>query len=68
MGLLDRNKPKTEANVQPTTTQKPEIQLSPGEISWLLTLIKNANFAGKDVQMVYETVVKLQLMLNKLNK
>lgn len=59
MGLLDRNK---------ATPPAPEIQLSPGEISWLLTMIKNSSFEGKDVQMVYETVVKLQLMLNKLKK
>lgn len=35
------------------------------EIIWLMNLIKDGTFRGADVQIVYETVVKLQLMLNK---
>ena len=35
------------------------------EIIWLMNLIKDGTFRGSDVQTVYETVVKLQLMLNR---
>lgn len=35
------------------------------EMIWLMNLIKDGTFRGSDVQTVYETVVKLQLMLNK---
>lgn len=40
-------------------------ELDRDEIIWLMNLIKNGTFKGSDVQTVYETVVKLQLMLNK---
>ena len=39
--------------------------LTKDEIVWLMNLIKEGTFKGRDVQTVYETVVKLQLMLNK---
>jgi len=41
------------------------LELNREEIVWLMNLIKEGTFRGSDVQTVYETVVKLQLMLNK---
>lgn len=48
---------------QKTVQTAPE--LSREEIIWLLNLIKDNTFNGADVQTVYESVVKLQLMLNR---
>jgi hypothetical protein len=46
-----------------TVVETPELDRD--EIIWLMNLIKDGTFKGSDVQTVYETVVKLQLMLNK---
>ena len=46
---------------QKTVQTTPE--LNKDEIIWLLNLIKDGTFKGADVQTVYESVVKLQLML-----
>lgn len=46
-----------------TVADTPELDRD--EIIWLMNLIKDGTFKGSDVQTVYETVVKLQLMLNK---
>lgn len=37
--------------------------LSPKELEFLLELIANSNFKGRDVQLVYETAVKLQKLI-----
>lgn len=42
---------------------KQEISLSSLEVEFLLNLIANSKFEGKDVQIVYETAVKLQTLL-----
>ncbi len=42
---------------------KQEISLSSSEVEFLLNLIANSKFEGKDVQIVYETAVKLQTLL-----
>ena len=47
------------------TTSADVPELTRNEIVWLMKLIKDGTFKGIDVQTVYETVVKLQLMLNK---
>lgn len=52
---------KNETNKTGTATP----ELDRDEIVWLMNLIKDGTFRGSDVQTVYETVVKLQLMLNK---
>lgn len=44
---------------------QPISQLTNTEIVWLMGLIKSGTFKGEDVQTVYETVVKLQIMLNQ---
>ena len=40
-----------------------ELSLSRIEVEFLLNLIANSDFKGKDVQIVYETAVKLQQKL-----
>lgn len=41
-----------------------EIHLTPNELEFLLQLIAKSNFEGRDVQIVYETAVKLQTLLS----
>jgi len=41
-----------------------EVYLSPQELEFLLQLIAKSNFEGRDVQIVYETAVKLQTLLS----
>ena len=59
MAIIHKNQESKAATDIPNLTKD--------EIIWLLTLIKDGTFKGQDVQTVYETVVKLQLMLNKIN-
>ena len=40
-----------------------EITLSKEELEFLLQLIAKSNFEGRDVQIVYETAVKLQTLI-----
>ena len=40
-----------------------EITLSKEELEFLLQLIAKSNFEGRDVQIVYETAVKIQQLL-----
>jgi hypothetical protein len=40
-----------------------EITLSKEELEFLLQLIAKSNFEGRDVQLVYETAVKIQQLL-----
>jgi hypothetical protein len=54
------NRPKDSV-----VTEDDSLKLTRDEIIWLMNLIKEGTFKGRDVQTVYETVVKLQLMLNK---
>lgn len=41
-----------------------EVYLTPNELEFLLQLIAKSNFEGRDVQIVYETAVKLQTLLS----
>ena len=43
---------------------KNEVYLTPNEVEFLLQLIAKSNFEGRDVQIVYETAVKLQTLLS----
>ena len=54
------NRPTETKNAVPDMST-----LTKDEIIWLMNLIKEGTFKGRDVQTVYVTVVKLQLMLNK---
>jgi len=50
-----------------TESKQDELDLSPKEIDFLLQTIATSQFEGKDVQIVYETAVKLQKLLNTKN-
>jgi|TARA_B110000444_G_scaffold219795_1_gene220170 hypothetical protein len=50
-----------------TESKQDELELSPKEIDFLLQTIATSQFEGKDVQIVYETAVKLQKLLNTKN-
>ena len=43
---------------------KNEVYLTRNELEFLLQLIAKSNFEGRDVQIVYETAVKLQTLLS----
>lgn len=47
-----------------TTNKQNEVYLSSQELEFLLQLIAKSNFEGRDVQIVYETAVKLQRLLS----
>ena len=44
---------------------KKQTALSAEELEFLLKLIADSNFAGKDVQTVYNVAVKLQQLLSQ---
>jgi len=46
-----------------TKTETPE--LSKEELEFLLKMVAESKFEGKDVQLVYSTAVKLQKILTK---
>lgn len=50
MGILDKIKP----------TEEKDYSLSKQEIEFLLTLIHDVNFKGKDVEILYNSIYKLQ--------
>jgi hypothetical protein len=52
---------------QPATLTK-NIELSKQEIEFLLALIKNSNFSGSVIEILYNTTYKLQEQHKKLNK
>jgi hypothetical protein len=68
MGLNANN-----INVVNTTNPSPvsnskNIELSKQEIEFLLALIKNSNFSGSVIELLYNTTYKLQEQHKKLNK
>jgi len=54
MGILSNKKEKTESP-----------DLSREELEFLLKLVADSKFDGKDVQLVYSTAVKLQKIITK---
>jgi hypothetical protein len=61
-----KNQSKKRVEKQELPTKKETLSpLTKTEIIWLMGLIKSGTFKGEDVQTVYETVVKLQIMLNQ---
>ena len=61
MGLRD----KVQSNQKSITTEN---KLGLEEINFLLTLIRESTFKGENVQVVYETVFKLQELQQKLKE
>jgi hypothetical protein len=56
-----------QANTPPVSNSK-NIELNKQEVEFLLTLIKNSNFSGSVIEILYNTVYKLQEQHKKLNK
>ncbi len=62
--FLDIVKAKTNAEA----VNKPINQLTASEIEFLLVLIKNSNFKGEQLEIIYNIVLKLQEQYISLNK
>ena len=45
--------------------KREQVELAPEELEFLLKLIADSQFDGKDVQVVYSSAVKLQKMLTE---
>ena len=69
MGLLDKLQGK-EAAKKPTSkpSSNEELSLSAEETKILLHLIKNSNFKGDSVELVYNLTKKLQSVLGILTE
>lgn len=59
MAILDKIKNTGGQSVK-TGPSNNLIELHPREAEWLLQLIKESTFQGKDVEVVYNTTLKLQ--------
>lgn len=70
MSILDKLRAKSQ---QPqVVTDEPivsgiDTQLTLEEITWLLTAIKDLNFKVGDVELVYNTIIKLQSQFVELS-
>jgi len=61
-----RNNQKSESKTKTSIEQEKFIpQFTREEAIWIMGLIKDCTFKGEDVQKVYESVVKLQLIVNE---
>jgi hypothetical protein len=58
MGALDSFRTKRN-----TAENKVDTDLSKDELDFLLQLIANSTFEGKDVQLVYQTALKIQNLI-----
>ena len=65
MGLIDKLKQK-EAAQQKVASSNEDLSLNVEETKILLHLIKNSNFKGDSVELVYNLTLKLQKVLNIL--
>ena len=76
MSLIDKLRDKEVAHIEATssvskkttnkTTSKEDLSLNTEETKILLHLIKNSNFKGESVELVYNLTLKLQKVLNIL--
>ena len=61
-----RNNNQSKKSENKTTLEKQFVpQFTRDEAIWMMGLIKDCTFKGEDVQKVYESVVKLQLIVNE---
>jgi ATP-dependent DNA ligase len=68
MGILDKVKKRQkdkQKEEQKKLEQKIYKELSEDELKYLLTLISKSEFIGKDLQIIYSIVAKLQNQLNQ---
>ena len=68
MGLFDKIKEKETKEKIVSKTSNEELALNAEETKILLHLIKNSNFKGDSVELVYNLTQKLQSVLNVLSK
>jgi len=59
---------KTPPNNGGNSPSQEKIDLTKEEIEFLLTLIKNSNFSGNMIEIIYNLVYKLQKHYQKINK
>lgn len=55
MGIIDKSK-KVKADKEKNS----DFQLTKTELEFILKLIANSAFQGKDVQLIYDLIAKLQ--------
>jgi hypothetical protein len=58
MALVSKKRNKKEN--QPKKVDSPNISLTEDESQMLLSLIKNSNFKGKDLELLYKLTMKIQ--------
>jgi hypothetical protein len=68
MGLFDKIKEKETKEKVVSKSSNEELALNAEETKILLHLIKNSNFKGDSVELVYNLTQKLQSVLNVLSK
>ena len=56
---------KEELDIKPTEVNNPTSQFEIEEARYMLNLIANSEFKGRDVQVVYNIAYKLQEILQK---
>jgi hypothetical protein len=66
MGLIDKIK-QNEAAQSKAASSNEDLSLNVEETKILLHLIKNSNFKGDSVELVYNLTLKLQKVLNILS-
>jgi hypothetical protein len=68
MGFEAKNLNVVNQTDKPPVSNSKNIELNKQEVEFLLTLIKNSNFSGSVIEILYNTVYKLQEQHKKLNK
>tara|TARA_R110000803_G_scaffold40075_3_gene86310 strand:+ start:270 stop:482 length:213 start_codon:yes stop_codon:yes gene_type:complete len=69
MGLLDKLQGKEAAKKAASIdSSKEDLHLNKEELKYLLLLIKNSQFPGKDVEIIYNLTWKLQQVYLYLDK
>ena len=67
MGILDQiNKTKNKRKIKEETVKN---KLNKNEVVFLINLISESNFKGRDIQLLYNIITKLQnkLQLDKVD-
>lgn len=70
MGLIDKIK-KNEAALKAASNnsnKEEDLLINKEELKYLLSLIKNSSFPGKDIEIIYNLTWKLQQAVLSLDK
>lgn len=65
MGIIDKTKKKQTLETSVTQKKLSDNSLTKPELEFLLKLIANSAFQGKDVQLIYDLTAKLQKQYSK---